>query len=504
MDFKVPKTTTVKQYDVDGDGLPDIIAPQTDETVKVWLNPPESPYDFSAVEPIYMNVPETGELTDVVVDDVDKDGTPDMVLVSKTKKNVIVFAPTFDQASKTYTSASSVSFGAEDEQTLTVVVEDVDGDGFPDILIGNYEAPNYVFFNQRDGSDSFSESTLIGSSTDDKTTALTVADLDGDGKMDIVVANFDTDNHVFKGTDDMRTSLPTIAPTTVGMPEDDWQYTRIAADWQYALLSTNDLAVADFTGDGVPDIVTAQDGAPNFLFKGDGTGDFSQVTPTKIEIEPPSWYESDYEGSERQTWGQYKGEVDDSVSITPADVDGDGDLDVVVGNRDTTAKVYFNDGAGVFEYRTVLGEPYVNGPVTVGKTAPDSMGLAVSADLNGDGYPDVVSGTEVLINPGTGDFHNVRSTPYWDTAAQGGATPVLVMGIDIDYDGDNDLVVHASAPSPMGGRTHVLINPGSGLEATEMALNGWWGMPESMLDLDLGSDFVITALVPFDRSKSVV
>ena len=43
MDFKVPKTTTVKQYDVDGDGLPDIIAPQTDETVKVWLNPPESP-----------------------------------------------------------------------------------------------------------------------------------------------------------------------------------------------------------------------------------------------------------------------------------------------------------------------------------------------------------------------------------------------------------------------------------------------------------------------------
>ena len=98
------------------------------------------------------------------------------------------------------------------------------------------------------------------------------------------------------------------------------------------------------------DIVTAEKGAPNFLYLGDSDpaklGDFSDVTPVPIALEDaPTWYESaaGYEsadaGSERLTWGQYKGEVDDTYQITPFDVDDDGDVDLVVGSRDQTAKV---------------------------------------------------------------------------------------------------------------------------------------------------------------------
>jgi len=39
--------------------------------------------------------------------------------------------------------------------------------------------------------------------------------------------------------------------------------------------------------------------------------------------------------------------VDDTYQITPFDVDDDGDVDLVVGSRDQTAKVYFNDGTSV-------------------------------------------------------------------------------------------------------------------------------------------------------------
>ena len=68
------------------------------------------------------------------------------------------------------------------------------------------------------------------------------------------------------------------------------------------------------------------------------------MTPVPIALEDaPTWYESADTGSERLTWGQYKGEVDDTYQITPFDVDDDGDVDLVVGSRDQTTKVYFND-----------------------------------------------------------------------------------------------------------------------------------------------------------------
>ena len=165
-----------------------------------------------------------------------------------------------------------------------------------------------------------------------------------------------------------------------------------------------DIAVADFNGDDVLDIVTAEKGAPNFLYLGLGKtdptklGDFSGVTPIPIAL----------------------GEVDDTYQIIPFDVDGDGDVDLVVGSRDQTAKVYFNkDGTGVFEsreYRTNLGEPYDTGPSAVGidKTV-DTTGLATAVDLNGDGYPDVVTGTKVYLSPRrtltSHPFLNLSSNP---------------------------------------------------------------------------------------------
>ena len=95
----------------------------------------------------------------------------------------------------------------------------------------------------------------------------------------------------------------------------------------------------------MPDIVTAEKGAPNFLYLGDSDPAISSatsqgVTPVPIALEDaPTWYESADAGSERLTWGQYKGEVDDTYQITPFDVDDDGDVDLLVGSRDQTAKV---------------------------------------------------------------------------------------------------------------------------------------------------------------------
>ena len=68
----------------------------------------------------------------------------------------------------------------------------------------------------------------------------------------------------------------------------------------------------------------------------------------------------------------------------------------------------------------------------------------LSFDANGDGYPDVASGSEVLINPGSGDFSNAVSRPFWDAAAQLGTVPVLLASLDADNDRDEDLIVSTS------------------------------------------------------------
>lgn len=142
-------------------------------------------------------------------------------------------------------------------------------------------------------------------------------------------------------------------------------------------------------------------------------------------------------------------EADRSYSGLLVDMDGDGDLDVVVSNDDPDPKrVHLNDGTGRFREGSTFGEP-----------AWSTRHVSV-ADFDGDSHPDVVLANRygdetgwsyVCFGDGSGGFRS-ECAPV----SEGSSTTITPA--DFDGDGMPDLVV----PHRDGGQSFVYLNDGTG------------------------------------------
>uniref|UniRef100_UPI0034DFB6B1 FG-GAP-like repeat-containing protein n=2 Tax=Gammaproteobacteria TaxID=1236 RepID=UPI0034DFB6B1 len=242
-----------------------------------------------------------------------------------------------------------------------------------------------------------------------------LADIDGDGDLDLVVGKSDGILKYYQNTG--TTSNPAYEAKT----GDDNPFNSI----NVGLYSVPTLA--DIDGDGDLDLVVGED---------DGTLKYYQNTGTTSN---PA-YEVKTGGS-----NPFNGiDVGYYSRPTLADIDGDGDLDLVVGEDDGTLKYYQNTGTTsnpAYEVKTGDDNPF-NG-IDVGQHSKPTL-----ADIDGDGDLDLVVGefygtlkyyqnTGTTSNPAyevkTGDsnpFNGIDVGPY--------SAPTLA---DIDGDGDLDLVV---------------------------------------------------------------
>ncbi len=117
-----------------------------------------------------------------------------------------------------------------------------------------------------------------------------------------------------------------------------------------------------------------------------------------------------------------------SYAVPAGDLDGDGDLDVVVGNDRAHNLIYMNDGSGRFSYAGRLADE------------ADLTRDIQLADLNGDGWLDVAVANRraenvIYLNDGRGGFGARKAFGTSDDS-----TIKLALG-DLDEDGDLDLVL---------------------------------------------------------------
>ena len=156
----------------------------------------------------------------------------------------------------------------------------------------------------------------------------------------------------------------------------------------------------------------------------DGDGDLDVLSASWLD-DTIAWYEND--GSQNFTAHTITTAADVAVSVTTADLDGDGDLDVLSASEDDdTIAWYENDGSENFTAHTI-------------STAAEGAASVTTADLDGDGDLDVLSASwrdDTIAwyeNDGSQNFTAQTITTAADAA-------VSITTADLDGDGDLDVL----------------------------------------------------------------
>lgn len=180
----ISNPNSLSVIDVNGDNNPDIIvANQGANNVGVFFNTGNGTFVLSSTYSTGIS----SRPACVSVADLNNDSTPDIAVVNYGTNNVGVL---LNFGNGTFRSQISYSTGSNPQ---AVFIGDINQDKKPDIVVGNYGSNNVgVFFNNGNGT--FRSQVSYSSGTSSQPYSVFVADLNGDSNPDIIVANSGTDN----------------------------------------------------------------------------------------------------------------------------------------------------------------------------------------------------------------------------------------------------------------------------------------------------------------------
>ena len=460
--------------DINGDGRPDLIASDAlNDVLYVLLGDGTGAFTLKST---YRT--SAGQ---IFMGDFNGDGNEDFVIHGRLAADAVVF---FGNGDGTF--QSGVTYHGPDNIGSLLLV-DMDGDGHPDMVIGDFAGGIDILHGNPDGT--FAAVPSGGTANFSGEQLVAVADLNGDGILDIIGSS-NLGVGVLLGTGNLAYKPPAtyIAGTNSGVfTAGDFNHDgrldfAVAASGGIAIFLTNadgtlssadtynvseqatGVAVADFNGDKIPDIAVGVL-APNpriLLGKGDGT---FQVAPDTNSTTTNS---------------------NSGTTIYTGDFDGDGKADLILGGIGSNGAVLYGNGDGTFTSpfslqgftvigftQTVIGDfnqdhksdavitNYSSLEILLGQAnrtfkvqdttlpaAPQIMPAV--ADFNNDGIPDLVSnvgtGVQILLGNGDGTFRVGRLTSTELPGYTNLNIPNSIAAADLDGDGNIDLIAPMSYP----------------------------------------------------------
>jgi hypothetical protein len=336
-----------------------------------------------------------------------------------------------------------------------VAAADLNRDGKPDLVTANGDifggSPGKISILLASGAGSFQDS--VDYPVSGTPTWVAIGDLNGDGYPDLATANGGSDTvSVLLGKGDGTFGAKTdfAAPTNpVG------------------------IAIVDLNGDGKPDLAaSSQDTNHVSVLLGNGNGTFGAPTHYPTGVRPSFVAAGDLNGDGKpdlvtgdagatkisvllgkgdgtlQPPVDYVVEANQYASVAIGDLNADGKPDLVASNHDAeSVSVLLGNGDGTFR-------PAVNYRLGM------NPHLVVLGDMNGDGIPDLVTGNHVdtnsfaaggvslLLGRGDGTFDPAVNYPT-------GASPLAVAVADFNGDGRTDLAAGNFAASVVSLRLNL-------------------------------------------------
>lgn len=382
-----------------------------------------------------------------IVEDFDRDGFLDVVTSTQNSCEPLRFHRA--NGDGTYTDRARAAGLANQLGGLNLVSTDFDNDGWIDIFVlrGGWEFPMRNSLLRNNGHGTFTDVTAKAGLATPATASQTAAwaDYDLDGDLDVFVGNEFSPSQLFRNNGG-------------GAFEDVGSSTGVART-----AFTKGASWADYDNDGDPDLYVSNFGEPNFLYRNNGDGTFSEVA-TELGVAKPAY----------------------SFPVWFMDYDNDGWQDLFVSGyvqslgdvargylgeepKGETFKVYRNEKGKFTDVTKAVG--MARNALTMGCN---------SGDIDNDGYLDFYLGTGApsygALTPNL-LFHNNEGKSFADATYAAGVGHLQkghgIALADMDHDGDQDIFLHSGGAVPGDAYPNSLYaNSGNGNRWLEVRLTG--------------------------------
>jgi hypothetical protein len=353
----------------------------------------------------------------VAAADFDKDGKMDFVCTNPNGISVFL-----GNGNGTFQSPNSIPTASTG--TTAAATGDFNGDGKPDFAVvdsmGGTSSTASIYLGNGNGTFQTPKTTVVGSAPQ----ALQAVDVNGDGKLDLVVTNAGT-----FGT----ASDPGSMMVLLGNGDGTFQTPTTYASGSNPAFTL----AADINGDGKPDLITSTELDPTKFAYGlsirlnQGGGNFGPAQMVASEFGP--------------------------TGIGAGNFTGNGKVDLLVGHccGDTQMGYFLGNGDGTFQPEVLM--PFGGG----------QQNVAV-ADLNGDGKPDAMFSAP---GPFVAAMTNITGTTV------GGPTPITIQtvpaGLQFTVDGGTAQTAPQTVSLSQGTHTIAVATPQPGTAGTQYVFASW-------------------------------